>query len=64
MKPATEPVPFVKDIFTSNCLKADVSVRNVQIVMVARIIGTFTLKRICDGVAPSISAASITSAGT
>ena len=42
----THLVPFVRAMLTSNCLNADVKVRNVQIVIVAAIIGILILNNV------------------
>ena len=60
----TEPVPFVNAMLTSNCLKADVSVKKVQMVIVEAIIGILILNRVVMAFAPSMEAASSTSFGT
>ena len=55
--------PPVRARFWSKSLKLLVSVRNRQIVMLGMRFGSLTFQKICQGVAPSISAASSSVSG-
>lgn len=57
-------VPPVRDRLTSNCLKAEVSVRKVQMVKVEAIMGILMANSVRNGLAPSMAEASMTSRGT
>ena len=55
--------PPVRAMFWSKSLKELVMVRKRQIVMLGISIGSLTFQKVCQGVAPSISAASVSVSG-
>ena len=61
---APEGPPPVSNQISVNCLKEKMAARTVSNIRVGEIVGSVTAKKACRCVAPSIRAASVSSAGT